>query len=153
MTRWLPAMLVVACGAPATPSQPPQTPPPPQSTEPTACCASYDDLRALDGRRVVLVGTYEPTAVRKGKPRAEDDAKARTVAIHTSGDLSVMLEVYYAPLGTRSDDEIARFAHKRVRVVGTMHARTPERIVDGEGPLQTMIGPCVTDIEAISEAP
>ena len=48
---------------------------------------------------------------------------------------------------------MARLRHKRVRVVGTLHARTPEQMVAGEAPLATMIGPCVTDIESIDEVP
>jgi hypothetical protein len=119
---------------------------------PSTCCSTYDDVKAFDGRRVSLLGVYTPIAVRKGlKNKAEDD-RARTVAIVASEALSVMLEVYYAPLGTRSEDEIARFAGKRVRVVGTLHARTPEQSLP-EGVAQTMIGPCLTEIESIQPVP
>jgi hypothetical protein len=127
--------------------------PKPSNESAPSCCASYDDIRALDGRRVTLIGVYEPTAVRKGPPSAEDDAAARTVAIRGTNGTQVMLEVYYAPIGTRSDDEIRRFAHQRVRIVGRLHLRTPANASPGIEPAETMIGPCITDVESIEEAP
>jgi hypothetical protein len=151
--------VLAACGSPVASSPAPSTNAPaatsPAASTPTAspCCASFDDIRAHDRQRVELVGVYEPTAVRRGTRSAEDDAKARTVALRLSGDVSVMLEVYYAPAGTRPAEEIARFANKRVRVVGTLRARTPDQDDGtGGGPMQTMIGPCVTEIESIEDA-
>jgi hypothetical protein len=110
-----------------------------------SCCATYDDVRALDGRKVDLVGTYKPIAVRKGPRDEVADAAAKTVAIVASGT-AVMLEIYYKPAGRRDDTEIARFAGRRVRVIGTLHVHTPSQ-------LQTMIGPYISEIENIRDAP
>jgi hypothetical protein len=113
------------------------------------CCASFDQVKALDGKRVTLTGVYQRTAVRKGPRDAADDKKAHTVHIRCDGGVSVMLEVYYAPSGARSDEEIARFQGKRVKVTGVLRARTPEQVMPGGQIAQTMIGPCIVSIESI----
>jgi hypothetical protein len=48
--------------------------------------------------------------------------------------------------------EIAKFEGERVRVVGTLKKSTPEQF-HGEIPMQTMIGPCITEIESIELLP
>jgi hypothetical protein len=135
---------MISCGGSAVPS----------STIPTAelpTCCTRADVAALDGRRVALVGRYEPTAVRM-RPGRTFDEQAKTVAIVGDDGANVMLEIYYRPAGTRSDDELARFAGKRVRVVGTLHARTPDQYAGGTM-MATMIGPYLGDIESITASP
>jgi hypothetical protein len=116
------------------------------------CCTNFEQIKTLDGKKVALEGKYARTAVFKRpfpdeeRDRAADRA-AKTVQI-LSGDTGVMLEVYYRPEGKRPDDELGRFDQKRVRVVGTLRARTPEQM-HGDIPMQTMIGPCIVDIESI----
>jgi hypothetical protein len=75
---------------------------------------------------------------------------AAAVSIEMATGASVMLEVYYENKGRRSADEIARFSGKRVRVTGTLHARTPSQNVEGQV-MQTMIGPYVGELEALDE--
>jgi hypothetical protein len=133
-----------ACASAATSSPPGMAPP----ASLPSCCTTAADVKALDGQRVELVGVYTTTAVRKGKQSAEDDARARTVAIHASDDVSVMVGVYYAAEGERPLGEITRFNGKRVRVIGILHARTPDAM-EGTTPIQTMIGPCITEIEGV----
>jgi hypothetical protein len=113
------------------------------------CCASFEQVKSLDGKRVTLTGVYQRTAVRKGPRDAADDQKAHTVQIRCDGGVGVMLEVYYAPSGARSDEEIARFQGKRVKVTGVLRARTPEQVMPGGQIAQTMIGPCIVSIESI----
>ena len=114
--------------------------------EPIACCPG-GALDAVDGKRVVIVGTYRPTLVAKrpSKPGGQQasDPTARTVAIDQSTG-SVMLGIYYARSGLRPVSEVERFSGKRVRVVGTMHAHTPSQTVDAEV-MQTMTGPYLSD--------
>lgn len=120
--------------------------------EPERCSETFDDVKALDGKRVEIVGVYTTTLVRKGSKSKEDDAHAKTVAVVEDNRLTIMIEVYWSPAGTRSDEEIARFSRKRVGVVGTLRAQTPTQTEEG-APMETMIGPCVTEIERIEEAP
>jgi hypothetical protein len=113
------------------------------------CCANFEQVKALDGKRVTLTGVYQRTAVRKGPRDSADDQKARTVQIRCDGGVGVMLEVYYTPSGARSDEEIKRFQGKRVKVTGVLRARTPEQVMPGGQIAQTMIGPCIVSIESI----
>lgn len=116
------------------------------------CCANFDQIKTLDGQRVALEGTYTRVAIQKRrfsdeeKQRAANHA-AKTVQILT-GETSVMLEVYYRPEGTRSDEELHKFDQKRVRVVGKLIQAPPPQM-HGDTPLQTMINPCLVDIESI----
>ena len=70
------------------------------------------DIRNLpDGARVWLVGVYEPTAVSK-RPEPPPEAGPCCVQIQTDQGANVMLGVYYRESGTRSAEEVARFAGK-----------------------------------------
>ncbi len=162
-------LVLLGCGAPpeARPEGAPpstvdvyQTPTsaraPTTATAPSAalpgCCKDYQEIERLDGQRVAIEGVYRRTAVMKRRSAndpedAAADRAARTVEIRT-GNASVMLEVYYREKGRRSESELARFDGRRVRVVGTLKRSTPEQF-HGDIPMQTMIGPCVVDIESI----
>lgn len=112
-----------------------------------ACCKDFEEIKAHDGKRIAFEGVYERTAVMKRGGDEEADKKARTVQI-VGGGTSVMLEIYYRPKGVRDVAEIEKFQGKRVRVVGTLTARTPTQM-EGDIPMQTMIGPAIVDIESI----
>jgi hypothetical protein len=97
------------------------------------------------GKLVAVEGLYTPVAVRmRPNPNAP---KPRTVSLEGEGG-SVMLEIYYSPAGTRSEEEIARFEGRRVRVVGRL-AHTPTQLHEGI-PMATMTGPYLGDIQSIT---
>src|SRR5262245_28206521 len=108
--------------------------------------AGHADLDRLDGQRVVVVGLYRPTWVRRRPPPVDEGAE--TVAIDI-GDVSLMLEVYYEAAGKRPPEERARFAGRIVRVVGTLHRHTPTQMTASLQPAATMIGPYLGSIESI----
>ncbi len=147
------AFALVACTSPeaAPVAAPAQVAP---IAGPIACCADAAAIRAADGKRVVVVGAYRPIrmvmrALTPGElPPIDRDA--RTVSLALDSTEAVMLGIYYAPEAARPLDEIARFTGKRVRVVGTLHARTPTQVVD-HVEMQTMIGPYI-DVEALADA-
>ncbi len=103
------------------------------------------------GLLVVAEGIYTPLAVRMRPPGAKHDGpnapKPRTVSLEGESG-SVMLEIYYSPAGVRSEEEIARFEGKRVRVVGRLE-RTPAQLHEGI-PMATMTGPYLGDIQSIT---
>jgi hypothetical protein len=129
--------------------------PSPSSVPPT-CCSEREDVARLDGRRVLLEGTYRTVFLTKNPALAraleERGEKSRTAAIETACGESVVLEVSYRPEGARPADEIARFEDKRVRVTGVLHRSTPEQTTPEGDTLQTMIGPYIR-VEDIREAP
>jgi len=107
----------------------------------------------MDGRRVLLEGTYQPVRVRQGRPAhlsATSGETPCTVQVVLSSRLGVMLERYYAAAGCRGPEERERFAGRRVRVIGVLHAFTPSQRV-GSGEAETMIGPYL-DVERIEAA-
>ncbi|MBW2275850.1 MAG: hypothetical protein JRF63_00070 [Deltaproteobacteria bacterium] len=162
------AYVLASCG---TTSGPPSEVAPAEA-EPTAqpqkkatsagsqkCCVDYDDLRRLDGQRVVAEGIYKPVHVMKRmRPPSmteeefeaqqnEEYGEPSTVQLKLDTDIWLMLGVYYESEGARPDDEIARFKKQRVRITGTVHLRTPDQTI-GEEIMQTMIGPYI-EVESI----
>ena len=113
------------------------------------------DAASIDGAwgtRVALVGTYHPVHVSMRPPRA-DAPKPHTVEIVTASKHRIMVELYYRPEGRRSDEEIAMFDGKRVRVVGVIHPAAPgQRSSSGEL-MATMTNPYIGAIESITLAP
>ena len=156
------AWVLAACG---TTSEPPSEVAPAEtaqskaSAEPQSCCADYDELRRFDGQRVVAEGIYKPVHVMKrprrpGVSKEEHEAQLNekygepsTVQLIQDSGMGLMLGVYYEAEGSRPDQEIARFAKKRVRISGTVHLATPSQTI-GEEVMQTMIGPYI-DVETI----
>jgi hypothetical protein len=120
------------------------------------CCKDDTEITRLDGKRVALIGTYRPVFLSKRRgdlpDHSPDGQPATTVAIETGERTSVMLEIYHLAQGNRDLKEIERFRGKRVRVVGTLHQRTPSHVDEDGAELQTMIGPYVGHIERIDEA-
>ncbi len=121
---------------------------------PTPVALQRLDSQTVDahlGRLVAAEGIYTPVAVRMRPPGAKHDSlsapKPRTVSLEGEGG-SVMLEIYYSPAGVRSEEEIARFEGKRVRVVGRLE-RTPTQLHEGI-PMATMTGPYLGEIQSIS---
>jgi hypothetical protein len=123
---------------------------------PSTCCSAREDIARLDGRRVLLEGTYRTVFLTKSPALAREledrGEKSRTAAIETACGESVVLEVSYLPEGARPAAEIARFEGKRVRVTGVLHLSTPEQTTPDGHTAQTMIGPYIS-VEDIREAP
>ena len=161
------ALLTAACGT--TSEKPGDTPAEVATAEtpqkkaapagPQKCCADYDDLRRLDGQQVVAEGIYKPVHVMK-RPRrpgvSEEEHEAQlnekygapsTVQLRIDDGPGLMLGIYYEVEGSRPDEEIAKYAKKRVRITGTVHLATPSQTI-GEEVMQTMIGPYL-DVETI----
>jgi len=128
----------------------------PGLSEPAPCCKDYEEIKRLDGKRVTVTGTYRPAFVRKQIGRLpEKDSEgntASTVSITTAEEQRFMLEIYHSARGKRAPEEIQRFSGMKVRVTGTLHARTPSQSDEGGGVLQTMIGPYIGEIERIEAA-
>lgn len=152
-----------ACGAAQEP--PESTSKPLQETpcaESTTCCANWEELKKLDGRRVVVEGIYHPVHVMKGIPpegMTEEEFEAQrnaeygepcTVELRLDSKLRLMLGVYHSAEGVRPDEEIARFKGKSVCVTGEIHQFTPS-ISDDSEVKQTMIGPYI-DVKNIELA-
>jgi hypothetical protein len=123
---------------------------------PALCCKDYEEIKRLDGKRVTITGVYRPAFVRKQiGPLPETDPEgnpASTVSLDTAEKQRFMLEIYYSARGKRAPEEIQRFSGMKVRVTGTMHARTPSQSDEGGGELQTMISPYIGEIERIEAA-
>jgi hypothetical protein len=123
-------------------------PPPEELPE---CCHEYAQIQRLEGQRVLLKGTYESRFLTKRPEKAEqlkaEGKRSSLVSIVTKG-ASIMLGVYHHETGPRPAEEIDEFDGKRVRVTGTLHARTPTAYSPDGIPMQTMIGPYI-DVESI----
>ena len=155
---------------PVTPAKPQPAPPtmvtkpdvgPVPSNAPVVelaeCCASYADVKRLDGARVRLHGVYKRTVVSKrhakrGEPTPPPDLDTPGTVVIRSEGAGVMLEVYYNAEGMRSAEESKQFHGKRVEVVGVLHQATPTQLHEGQ-PMQTMINPYIGAIESIRLLP
>jgi hypothetical protein len=128
----------------------------PSTAAPAACCRDHAEVERLSGERVTITGIYHPVVLQKRPgPLPDHDREGRsatTVSIDTVGGPSIMLEIYYSDRGERPAAERERFSGRRVRVTGTLHARTPPQTDENGGVLQTMIGPYLGEIERIEEA-
>ena len=114
-----------------------------------ACCQTRDELRANDGKRVTVVGTYRATRVEMKKQPGKPNVHAQ---IDTPGGVLV-LGIYYQAEGRRPAEELARLDGKRVRVVGTINVKPPTQTSPEGIPMATMIEPCVSPVESVTEVP
>jgi hypothetical protein len=109
--------------------------------------SSEDDVARHDKEEVRVVGRYEQVDVRMmalPPPRY-----AGHVAIVLDDDTRVLLYPVWDQQARRAQDEIARFAGKRVEATGTLHATAPQ----GEELVANLELPCLTDVRSIRNAP
>ena len=151
MRCWLFALVPVAIAVNCSPGPTAPTRPRAQAAP---CCRDFEQVRALDGARVEVSGVYRPVVLRKrlGPLQSAPAGSASAVSIELQGGISVMLEVYYGPRGTRSVEEIERYSGRRVRVIGRLHAFTPTQVAADGTEMQTMIGPYLGELELIEPA-
>jgi hypothetical protein len=144
--RVLPGLLALlvagACAAPRLPKM----------RSPQPCCASADDVRRLDGQRVMVDGMYRATLIGQ-RPGDEERRRARgerpsAAGVETEGGL-IMLGVYHRPDGVRPPDELERLSGRHVIVYGRLRASTPVRRAADGTEMATMTGPYLEDIERI----
>src|SRR5215831_2281744 len=86
--------------------------------------ASEDDIAPHDEEEVRVVGRYAEVDVRMR--RTPPPHYAGHVAIVLDDETRVLLYPVWDPQARRDQDEIARFAGKRVEATGTLHATAPE---------------------------
>lgn len=115
-------------------------------TPPT--CATLAECRRHDGERIAAVGVYtvhDPYPVRK---RGADLPLLARLAMEDTPE-GPFLAAFWDPAAARPVDERARWAGKRVRVVGTFFAAQPPRpgAVEGEAAFG---GPCLHPVESLS---
>jgi hypothetical protein len=112
---------------------------------PTDQLLSKNDLDRLDGRRAVALGVYR--AVSRPVRGASDAAAPRDRATLTLADNTILwLEALDTPQSVRPEHERTRFNGRPVAVVGTAH-----RVMPSVG--QSLIDPCISDIEDVRERP
>lgn len=140
--------------APAAPA----TPPAPVATAEALplCCESFEQIKQLDGTRVLLEGVYKPVILSKrpGRDRMPEPPPGMPaiVSIDPPSQFSVMLGIYYSPSGPRPAEEVDRLRGAKVRVTGTLHAFTPSQTDPSGAVMQTMIGPYI-EAESIEPLP
>lgn len=117
-------------------------------TEPT-CCASREALKANDGKRVAVVGTYRATRIEMKKQPGKPPLHAQ---VDTPGG-PLVLGVYYQAEGRRPGEELTRLNGKKVRVVGVLRFRPPTQTSPDGIPMASMIEPCVSPVESVVEEP
>lgn len=111
------------------------------------CCATREELRANDGKRVEVVGTYRATRIEMKKQPNKPPVHAQ---VETPGGMLV-LGVYYNPEGRRPPEELARLDGKKVRVIGTIRVHPPTQTSPGGVPMATMVEPCLSPVESVVE--
>jgi hypothetical protein len=116
-------------------------------SEKPATCKTKVDTERLDGKKVLLVGTYRQIDVRMR--RKPPPVYRGHVAIVLEDGTEVLLEPVWKKTAIRPPDEIARFDNKAVRVLGTIHKVAPEC----PEPTANLLLPCMTDIESIELQP
>lgn len=106
-------------------------------------CETGADVRANDGQRAAVAGTYEQVDVRQ---RTRGDPVYRGhAAVRLDDGTRVHLEPTWAQDAQRDDDEIERFEGRRVRAVGTVHEEPP----DPPRPVAYVVAPCLCPVEQV----
>ncbi|HEX5724351.1 MAG TPA: hypothetical protein VFX98_02730 [Longimicrobiaceae bacterium] len=114
-------------------------------------CASLAECRRHDGERIAAVGVYtvhDPYPVRK---RDADLPLLARLAMDDTAE-GPFLGAFWDAAAGRPEEERARLAGKRVRVVGTFHAQQPER-PGGSEDEAAFGGPCLQPVESVREEP
>jgi hypothetical protein len=119
----------------------------PSSPDPI-CCQTRDDLRAADGKRVTVEGIYRATRIEMKKQPGTPKVHAQ---VETPGG-TLVLGVYYMAEGRRPAEELARLDGKKVRVVGTLNVKPPTQTSPDGIPMASMIEPCLSPVESVTEA-
>ena len=108
--------------------------------------STNDGIRQNAGERVRLVGRYTPLDVRRR--RTPPPVYRGHVTVRLDDGTAVLLEPSWRPEAIRPPDELARYKDRPVVVVGTILPRAPQS-PDGTA---SLLMPCLTDIESITEA-
>jgi len=115
------------------------------AVEPT-CCRTKEELKANDGKRVVLEGVYRATRI---EMRKRPDKPKLHALLETDGG-TLVIGVYYRADGLRPAEELARLDGKRVQVVGVVNMRTPSQTSPDGIPMASMLEPCVSPVERVT---
>jgi hypothetical protein len=114
-------------------------------SNPTQHILSKDDLPRLDGQRALAIGVYH--AVSRPIRGVQGGGTPRDRAILTLADNTILwLEALDTPQSIRPEYERTRFDGRPAAVLGTAH-----RVMPSAG--QSLIDPCITDIEDVRERP
>lgn len=90
--------------------------------DPDSTVTRTDQLSELtEGRTVAVIGVYRPTPVDMRPP----GEAPRTACVFLIGGGRVLIGAYGTAESLRGEDELARLAEQRVRVVGTFRRTTP----------------------------
>jgi len=150
-----PAPQPVVIDAPVAPAAS-VTPPVVRQDPLPLCCDSFEQIKQLDGTRVILEGVYKPVILSKRPARdpmpEPPPGKPALVSIDPPSQYQVMLGVYHSASGPRPAEEVDRLRGKKVRVTGTLHAFTPSQTDPSGAVMQTMIGPYI-EPESIDPLP
>lgn len=114
-----------------------------------ACCQTRDELRANDGKRVTIEGVYRATRIEMKKQPDKPKVHAQ---LETPGGMLV-LGIYYKAEGRRPAEELARLDGKKVRVVGVVKVTPPTQTSPDGIPMASMIEPCISPVESVTEIP
>ena len=110
-------------------------------------CASLAECGARDGKRIAVVGVYTPFSPMPNRKRDDDSPLPVRIVLGDGG--GPLLAPYWHQDAVRPADEVARYAGKKVRVVGTFLGQSPPP-PDPEA--ATLGGPCLHPIEKIELA-
>jgi hypothetical protein len=110
-------------------------------------CTTEAELRAHDGERVQVVGTYTVWDPRPLRPAGR--RPARQVIITLDGvDGGPYLGAWGHEAHFRDLDEIAALDGRRVRAIGTFHTRMPPHPTDPPE-AASIDGPCLHPLESV----
>jgi hypothetical protein len=106
-------------------------------------CETRKDIDALSGKRVWLVGTYQPNDVRKRRTSPPKSSGHAVVVL--SDGTHVLLEPMWSKAAIRGPEEHARHDGRRVEVLGTIHARSPAPAE----PMAYITNPTLSPVESL----
>jgi hypothetical protein len=106
-------------------------------------CETRQDIEALSGQRVRLVGTYQPNDV--SQRRTQPPRYRGHAVVVLSDGTHVLLEPMWSKAAIRTPEEHARHDGKRVEVLGTIHARSPAPAE----PMAYITNPTLSPVESI----